>query len=245
MASRILRDGLADSEVIAALHDRTFRLWIHLLLAADDYGLVAVDFGPIKRASPMAEWPRELVAKMLCELTDAELIIPYEVGGKHYAAIARWKAKINSIAPKHPVPSFGMQHVLEPYGYKSHTVRDAALKILKHINNDAQKSASLGIHQIGTSAALVPEGVRGKGLKEAPEAPDPIWTEGLQVITAAGIGEPNARRFIGMLCADWEKTDVLDALRAAVGKVDPKAYAQSVLNSRPRKGFHAERKVAL
>lgn len=135
MASRVIRDGLLDSETVSALHDATFRLYIHLLLAADDYGLVAIGFGPIKRAAPLLDWNRELVAKMLLELTDAGLIIPYEDCDKQFAAIARWKSNINSLSPKYPVPPFGMSHIIGVYKFKSQTVRDAAEKII-NINKD-------------------------------------------------------------------------------------------------------------
>ena len=151
MPSRVLREGLADSELIALLSDRAFRLYIHLHLAADDYGLVAIDFGPIRKAAPLSDWNREIVAKMLCELADGEVILPYEVDGKRYAAISKWKSKINSIAPKHPIPSFGMNHMLDPYGFKSADVRNAALKIINQIKSTTAKGVSLVVNQTITS----------------------------------------------------------------------------------------------
>ena len=163
MSSRILRDGLLDSETVSALHDRTFRLYIHLMLAADDFGLTAIGFGPIKRAAPLADWNREIIAKMLGELTDAGLILPYEVDGKQYAAIAKWKSAINCLSPKHPIPLFGMHHVLTPYRYKSKEVREASRKLLNHINGISLDGDTPVTHQRVTSSAPVPEGVRGKG----------------------------------------------------------------------------------
>lgn len=166
MPSRIIRDGLIDSETVAGLHDRTFRLFVHLLLTADDYGLVAICYGPIKRAAPMMDdWSRELVAKMLDELIDAGLLLPYEIDGKRYAAIAKWRSAINSVRPKHPMPPFGMGHVLPPYWYKSRQVRDEALKILKHINAPAVNSGPPAGHQSPTSGALVDLMVKGKRVK--------------------------------------------------------------------------------
>lgn len=128
MPSRVIRSGLLDSESLAGLHDRTFRLYIHLLLSADDYGLVEVGYGPIKRSAALLDWSREIVAKMLAELIDAELILPYEVDRKCYAAINRWDGIIQSM-PWHPLPPFGMSHVRKVRVYH----RDRAEKIVEKI----------------------------------------------------------------------------------------------------------------
>jgi hypothetical protein len=175
MVSRVLRDGIVDSEAIAVLHDRTFRLYVHLILRADDYGLVEIDYGPIKRAAPLLDWNRELVAKMLSELVDAAMLIPYEVEGKRYAAIAKWQSNVNSKSPKHPIPPFGMGHVRKPYKYKSSEVREAAQKILRNINKRTSGSDTPVTHSVATGAALVPEEVRGKGVK--------ITTTGLRPVS--------------------------------------------------------------
>lgn len=166
MASRVIRDGLLDSETVSALHDRTFRLYIHLLLAADDYGLVAIGYGPIKRAVPLMDWNRELVAKMLVELTDAGLILPYSVDDKQFAAMARWKSNINSLAPKHPIPPFGMQHIIGAYKFKSQTVRDAAEKIINNIKDKSFQSDTPAPHQHVTSHAPVSGRGKSKEVKD-------------------------------------------------------------------------------
>jgi len=162
MASRILRDGLLDSEPVSTLHDRTFRLYIHLLLAADDYGLVAIGYGPIKRAAPLMDWNREIVAKMLGELTDAGLIIPYSVDGKQFAAIAKWKSAINSLSPKHAMPPFGMGHVVGVNWYKSKEIREAASKILNPINTGSFNRVPPEPHQPPTGVPPVKAEVREK-----------------------------------------------------------------------------------
>lgn len=162
MTSRVIRDGLLDSEAVAALHDKTYRLYTHLLLAADDFGLVGVGYGPIKRAAPLMDWSREIVAKMLGELTDAGLILPYESGGKQFAAIAKWKSAINCMAPKHPIPTFGMCHVIGAYRFKSAAVREAVLKIAPHIKELTLESGAPVVHQCPASDTKG-YGVRGKG----------------------------------------------------------------------------------
>lgn len=183
MTSRVLRDGLLDSENVAALHDKTFRLYISLFLSADDYGLVETGFGPISRATSMQHWPRELIAKMLGELVDAGLLLPYEVDGKPFAAMAKWEARINSVRPKHPVPSFGMFHVRAVLNWKDERTRIAGSSYIKHLSRN---SGTPVVPQCVTSGALVTEGVRGKGeeittkpnsktkARSRSRAPDPV-----------------------------------------------------------------------
>ena len=184
MASRVIRDGLLDSEPVAALHDRTFRLFVGLILSADDYGLVELGYGPIKRAHGMLDWPREMVAKMLGELTDARLILPYEHQGRRYAAIAKWAAHINTVRPKHPLPSWGTEHVRSVLGFKSANVRVASSHYFKHLGFDRgppvpPKAPPSGTHR----APIGNEEVRGKreeiknirGAKTVSESFEAFW----------------------------------------------------------------------
>lgn len=134
MSSRVLRDDLWTSEPIDQLHDKTFRLYVCLINAADDYGLVETGFGHICRAAPLKRWNGEEVAKMLGELTDSKVILPYSVTYKGYAAIDKWQAFIRSMKPRCPMPTFGMGHVRMPYGFKNSRVRLAASLILKHLD---------------------------------------------------------------------------------------------------------------
>jgi hypothetical protein len=248
MPARVIRNGLIDSEIIAALHDRTFRLYVHLLLSADDYGLVEIDFGPVRRAAPLLDWNRELVAKMLGELVDAALILPYEVEGKRYAAIARWRSWVNSTKPKHPTPAFGMAHVLQPYYFKSQSVREAASKFLSHLKELGLKSPPPVPPQGGAGSPLVVEGVRGKGVKIKPAEPDgsldPVWGPGLQTLITAGIREDQARSFVGALLGSWTAADVLEALQASSGAADPRGYARGVLKDKPKKGEPARQNLS-
>lgn len=133
MSSRVIRRGLLSSEPVSGLHDRTFRLYVGLILSADDYGLVEIGFGPIKESHALLEWSREIVAKMLGELTDVRLILPYEVGRKRYAAIDLWESMIYSKRPQHPIPSFGLTHIRKVYGFKDAQTRIAAALYLSHL----------------------------------------------------------------------------------------------------------------
>lgn len=57
----------------------------------------------------------------------------------------------------------------------------------------------------------------------------------MKSLTDAGMAETTARSFIGMLCGQWEQSDVLQALTAAAGKGDPRGYARKILASKPKR----------
>jgi hypothetical protein len=71
--------------------------------------------------------------------------------------------------------------------------------------------------------------------KEAAAPPDPIWGEGLQVLTAANVPIEGARTFLGKCLKEWSADVVLDALREAKGTADPKAYSLRLLQGKQRK----------
>lgn len=172
MPSRVIREGLLSSEAVAALHDRTFRLYVALILSADDFGLVEIGYGPIREATALLDgWNRELVAKMLGELTDARLILPYEVGRKRYAALDRWGGYINSRRPKHPLPSWGTTHITKRLEFKDAATRIETSQYFKHL---VSHSAPPVPHQRVTRAPPVGEEVRGKReeIKKKKDPPD-------------------------------------------------------------------------
>lgn len=162
MSSRVLRDGLWSSEAVARLSDGTFRLYVGLISAADDFGLVEVGYGPLKREIfALLDWSRETVSRMLGELIDAGLILPYEHGGKSYAAIAKSSSQVNSKKPRCPLPSWGTHHVKAVWGFKDSATRVAASQYFKHLGLDSGTTSAPPVaHQRPPSGAPVPEGVR-------------------------------------------------------------------------------------
>jgi hypothetical protein len=258
MSSRVLRDDLWTSEPIGRLHDKTFRLYVCLINAADDYGLVETGFGHIRRAAPLTNWTVEDISKMLGELADAEALFPYQSGGKSYAAIDKWQCFMRSVKPRCPMPTFGMGHVRMPFGFKNSRVRECASLILKHLDI---KGTTPGITRGVTGDDLGHEGSRELGVgsreegkkKKKRKEQDPgfagpagpvdaaqeIWSFGVEVLTRDGkkpLTDEAARSFIGSLRKIWPDATVLDALQAAVGTDDPKAYARAVLRDKPKIG---------
>lgn len=76
--------------------------------------------------------------------------------------------------------------------------------------------------------------------KDGASAPD-VWGFGIELLTnEGGLSTGSARSYLGALCKQWAEQTVLDALMAATGKADPKAYARKWLEDKPRKGQAAQ-----
>ena len=107
MPNRIIRGDLLDSDRYNSLtHDAERLLFVELLLLADDYGLVPVNFGFLRRrTSPCTAKSLEQVTQMVSALADADLIRCYqsERGGQ-FAFIPRFDNRPQALKPKWPIP---------------------------------------------------------------------------------------------------------------------------------------------
>lgn len=61
------------------------------------------------------------------------------------------------------------------------------------------------------------------------------WQLCVAVLTSVGHKETVARALIGRWLGEWEEADVVAAVEAAAGRVDPVAYARKILQSKPTK----------
>jgi hypothetical protein len=107
MPNRIIRGDLLDSDRYNSLtHDAERLLFVELLLLADDYGLVPVNFGFLRRrTSPCTSKSLEQVTQMVSALADADLIRCYqsERGGQ-FAFIPRFDNRPQALKPRWPIP---------------------------------------------------------------------------------------------------------------------------------------------
>mgnify|MGYP001352841333 CR=1 FL=1 len=58
-----------------------------------------------------------------------------------------------------------------------------------------------------------------------------VWSLGLELLKDTGTAEPTARKFLGSLQRDYGDVDLTEAIRASVGKTDPKSYIMGVLKN--------------
>lgn len=90
MRIRSIKPELLEDEKTAQLNHDAWRLFVSLLLLADDYGNLAAHEG---RLNGLVFWGKPLsrdIRETLAELSDAGLVLSYEVRGQKYLSICNW-----------------------------------------------------------------------------------------------------------------------------------------------------------
>lgn len=102
MPCRLIRDEMLDSERMLSLPVEARWLYVTILLSADDLGLFeATSFKLARRA----DIRREAGEKLLAMLADSDLVRLYDVDGKRYGFIPRFRQRIQIKRLKHPAPT--------------------------------------------------------------------------------------------------------------------------------------------
>lgn len=86
---RTIKPELLEDERTARLSHLEWRLFVSLLLLADDYGNLRADPERVRGAALWA-FPKDDVAKTLASLVAAELIVLYAVDSQRYAHVVGW-----------------------------------------------------------------------------------------------------------------------------------------------------------
>lgn len=106
MPDRIIRDELLTSERYWSVGIEAQRLFVHLILSADELGRFSGKNYTIRAACyPGIAVDPKLIEKLICDLADADLIRLYEVGSQRYIFIPRYKQRLrakNSYLPSPP-----------------------------------------------------------------------------------------------------------------------------------------------
>lgn len=106
MGNRMIRDSLLESNKIAGLSDFDFRLWITLILLADDYGVVDARPLIIKGFGyPLRDVAVNDISEALTRLAVAGCVVLYTVGGKPFAQFPKWSAHQRLRNSKHKYPT--------------------------------------------------------------------------------------------------------------------------------------------
>ena len=111
MASRVIKDSIKTSRNVNALSDFQFRLWIHLIISADDYGRGNADPELIKNlAFPRRHGITEKqLSDALAALANKGMVNLYDVDGEPYFYFPKWgeHQRIRQKVSKFPEPSCG------------------------------------------------------------------------------------------------------------------------------------------
>lgn len=104
MGSRMIRDGLLDSDRYWSVSTDARQMFVHLLLLADDFGCVSLSATFVRRRCFNDAPSHERIAKLINELSDADLIRPYDIDRGCYGFIPRFKQRLQRSTLKHPKP---------------------------------------------------------------------------------------------------------------------------------------------
>jgi hypothetical protein len=105
MPTRMLREGLLDSERYSHLSDQGKLFFVHLILIADDFGCLSLSPAYLRRRIFYNAPSNELIAKLICEVADADLIRTYEVDRRALAFIPRFGQRLRINKSKYPIPA--------------------------------------------------------------------------------------------------------------------------------------------
>lgn len=101
MPTRLIREGLLDSEAVLSLPVEARWVYVSILLTADDIGLFeATPF----RIARKADVRRELADTMVQLLVDRDLIRLYQVDGRQYGFVPRYGQRVQIRRAKYPLP---------------------------------------------------------------------------------------------------------------------------------------------
>jgi len=107
MPNRVIRDSVLDSDRYVGLtHDAERLLFLELLLMADDFGLVPLNFAFLRRrASPCAGRSEKQVNEMVEQLVERDLVRLYRSGSASlFGYIPRFGNVPRAKKPKWPLP---------------------------------------------------------------------------------------------------------------------------------------------
>jgi hypothetical protein len=104
MPTRMIRDGILDSERYWSVTIESRQLFFHLMLLADDFGCVNLAPLFVRRRCFNDSPSTEKIARLITELGDADLIRCYEIDRCCYAFIPRFRQRLQRATLKHPKP---------------------------------------------------------------------------------------------------------------------------------------------
>lgn len=216
MPDRVIRDELLESPRFLGLKDNADRLaYIALLLSADDLGNFDGDLFRLTRLwRDFGILSRELAAKSLSELADADLVRPYQIDGKPYLHLPRFRQRLRYTKGKYPRP---------PANVDTCNINELQEKSLTTVRPQSVRSQA----QDGRSEEKRSEEKRSKPRARNPE---PVDNSGAGTEKPVGNKLPKTQNpetreavTVGALIGQWWRTPQGIEQRARLLGVVPKA----------------------
>ena len=219
MPDRLIRDELLTSERYWSVSIEAQRLFIHLLLVADDLARFSGKNFTIRSACfPGQAIAPEKVERMLAELQDLDLIRLYDSGGDRYIFIPRFGQRLRYKNSKFPAPPSEINDIPEEKSVSRPTVAipqpdPSLLKRREEKRREEKKGA------------------------DAPLSADQkLWRVGLDMLTSAGKSEEQARTILGRhYKQDKAKLARVIGEMAQSKPIDPVAYLQKAMTPEKKK----------
>lgn len=104
MPNRLIREGLLDSDRYWSVTIEARQLYLHLMLLADDLGLVSLAPAFVRRRCFDEKPSDEKVTRLITELSDADLVRVYQVDGGRFGFIPRFQQRLRVKRIRHPEP---------------------------------------------------------------------------------------------------------------------------------------------
>lgn len=104
MPTRLVREGLLDSQRYWSVTIEARQLFWHLMLLADDLGCVSLAPAFVRRRCFDDGPTPDRVNLLLGQLSDADLVRIYDVDGARFGFIPRFAQRLKRITLRHPEP---------------------------------------------------------------------------------------------------------------------------------------------
>lgn len=164
MPSRMIREGLLDSQRYWSVPIDARQLFVHLMLLADDFGLVSLAPVFIRRRAFADAPSQSKIDKLIAELERVDLLRTYEVEGVRYGFIPRFRQILRIEHAKHPMPPSALfdddGHAREKFTKnkekfeKLHSKRHADAKhVHRTQHTEVKRSEEKGIEEKGSEVA--------------------------------------------------------------------------------------------
>ena len=141
MPTRMIREGLLDSERYASISNDGRLFFHHLMLLADDFGCVSLSPAFLRRRCFYDAPTNERISRLICELADADLIRTYDADRHALAFIPRFRQRLKRATLKYAIPPEQL-----------YSDDDDALQKFSAIKREAQKSPAVGPEPYGNMA---------------------------------------------------------------------------------------------
>jgi len=219
VTDRVIRDELLTSERYWSVSIEAQRLFIHLILCADDLGRFSGKNYTIRTACfPGQAVQAEKVEKLLAELQDADLVRVYQHETERFIFIPRFRQRLRYFKSRYPAPPKQISDIEEEKSDHGQSKDGLKTDSSRHKRSEVKRSEE-------KQDELLP-----------PVGGSTVWDLGKSLLAEQGLSTKSAGALIGSWLKDWTEADVADAIRSAAGKADVRSYVAAILKTKPKKG---------